>query len=153
MSTPVRLSAILLLAALAGCGGPAPQAAQFVPPEPGVAELEGPLLARYTLVPTLALDAAMARRYGIAREEGSAMLLVALRRPGPDGEEAAEGQVQARVRDLSGRVQEVALRRIDSDGYHDHVGVVAVAPRDELRVEVQVQADGRRQRFGFQRRF
>lgn len=153
MARAARLAALLGVSVLAACGGEAPQPAQFVPPAPAVAELQGPLLARYTLLPTLALDAEVARRYGIERREGTALLLVALRRPEAGDELPAEGEVRAQARDLAGRHQHVAMRRIESGDYVDHVGVVAVGRRDVVRVEVSVEADGRRQQFDFQRSF
>lgn len=143
-----------LLPLLAGCGGKAPQPAQFVPPAPAVAELDGPLLARYTLLPTLALDPAMARGYGIERTPGKALLLVALRHDDGDGDERpAAGQVRAQARDLSGRVQQVAMRELRSGGYVDHIGLVDIAAHDVVRVDVEVLAGGRRHRFDFQRNF
>jgi len=143
-----------VLPLLAACsGGQAPQAAQFVPPAPSVAVLDGPLRARYTLVPTLSLDPAVARGYGIERSEGKALLLVALRNEDDAGETAAEGQVQAEARDLSGRRQPVAMRPIRSGGYVDHVGLVEVSERDVVRVEVRATVDGRSHRFDFQRNF
>ena len=61
--------------------------------------------------------------------------------------------VDAEVVDLSGRRQAVALRPVATGDYTDHVGTVKIGPRDTLRVEVVVTADGRRQRFDFQRSF
>src|SRR5690606_32858776 len=119
----LALASVLPL--LGACsGGQAPTQAQFVPPTPAVAELGGQLRARYTLVPTLALDQAMARGYGIERREGTALLLVALRRDGADGMEAGiDGQVHAQARDLSGRHRAVAMRRISTGEYVGHVGL------------------------------
>lgn len=142
-----------VLALLGACsGGQAPTQAQFVPPAPAVAELGGQLRARYTLVPTLALDQAMARGYGIERREGTALLLVALRHDEGDGNErGVEGQVRAQARDLSGRQQQVAMRTLRSGDYVDHVGLVDIGPRDVIRVEVDAVVDGRSYRFDFQR--
>lgn len=149
------LALACLLPLLGACsGGQAPQAAQFVPPAPAVAELGGTLRARYTLLPTLSLDPAMARGYGIERTPGKALLLVALRHADTDGgEEPATGEVRAQARDLSGRRQDVAMRPIRSGEYVDHVGLVDVGPREVIRIEVEVLAEGRRHDFGFQRNF
>ena len=152
--------ASLLTAALAGCGGgQAPVAAQFVPPAPAVADLQGPLRAHYNLLPTLALSEAVARQYGIERSAGQALLVVALRRPGeqadgtPGDEVVAEGQVRARARNLAGQQQEIAMRAVGTGDYIDHIGMVAIGTRDVVRIEVSVDAGGRRQRFDFQRNF
>jgi hypothetical protein len=140
--------------ALAACGNPAPEPARFVPPAPSMTELEGPLRARYNLLPTLALGEAVAREYGVERSAASALLVVALRRPTADGDETAvDGEVDAEVVDLAGRRQVVALRRVATGDYVDHVGTVKAGPHDTLRVRVAVVVDGRRQEFDFQRNF
>lgn len=148
------LACAVLLPLLGACsGGQAPQAAQFVPPAPAVAELQGSLRARYTLLPTLSLDPAVARGYGIERSAGKALLLVALRNGDGGDESPATGEVRAQARDLSGRRQEVAMRQIRSGDYVDHVGLVDVGEREVIRVDVQVDAEGRRYSFDFQRNF
>ena len=144
----------MLAATAAGCGGPAAEPARFVPPHPSATELEGPLRARYNLLPTLALGEDVARQYGVERDAGTALLLVALRRPTGDGDEApADGEVSAEAVDLAGRRQAVALRRIATGDYVDHVGTVEIVAHDTVRVRVAVTADGRRQEFDFQRSF
>lgn len=138
---------------LAACTGPAPEPARFIPPPQSTTELEG-LRARYNLLPTLALGEAVAREYGVERSAGTALLVVALRRSGADGDETtADGEVSAEAVDLAGRRQAVALRRVATGDYVDHVGVVQVGAHDTLRVRVGVVADGRRQEFDFQRSF
>ncbi|WP_238390427.1 DUF4426 domain-containing protein [Pseudoxanthomonas daejeonensis] len=148
------LAALALALCLSACSGRAPEPARFVPPPPSVTDLEGPLRARYNLLPTLALGEAVAREYRVTRDAGSALLVVALRRPTADGDEtAAEGEVTAEVVDLAGRRQIVALRRVATGSYVDHVGTVRIGPHETVRVEVAVVADGRRQEFDFQRSF
>lgn len=148
------LTTLILALCLSACGSPAPEPARFVPPVPSVTDLEGPLRARYNLLPTLALGEAVAREYGVTRAADSALLVVALRRPTGDGDETtAEGEVTAEVVDLAGRRQVVALRQVATGAYVDHVGTVRIGPHDTLRVEVGVVADGRRQEFDFQRSF
>ena len=146
------LAACLLLVA---CGGGAPQPAQPVAPPQSSVELEGPLRVHYNLVPTLALGEAVAREYGVQRSADSALLVLALRRPTADGDDEtlADGQFAAEVVDLSGRRQPVVLRPVATGDYTDHVGTVKIGPRDTLRAEVVVTADGRRQHFDFQRNF
>lgn len=143
---------VLALALLAGCGGGAPQQAQFVPPAPAMAELGDDLRVHYNLLPTGSLGEPAARRYGIERSSGTALLVVALRRVDADGvEHPADGQVRARARDLSGRHQPVDLRVVSTGDYDSHIGIVAASPRDVLRIELEVEADGRRHSFDFQR--
>lgn len=155
-STPTVALALLpvILSALAACGGAVPEPARFVPPHPSTTDLEGPLRAHYNLLPTLALGEAVAREYGVERAADSALLVVALRRPTADGDESgADGEVSAEVIDLAGRRQAVALRRVATGDYLDHVGTVQVGTHDTLRVRVMVDAGGRRQEFDFQRSF
>lgn len=145
------LAVCLLLAA---CGGPVPEQARPVPPPVGSIDLQGPLRVHYNLLPTLALGEAVAREYGVERRDGTALLVVALRRPSDTGDEAmAQGRVEADILDLAGRRQTVSLREVATDDYIDHIGEVKAGPRDTLRVEVSVLADGRRQGFDFQRNF
>lgn len=143
---------LLALALPAGCGGQAPQPAQFIAPAPAVAELDGSLRAHYNLLPTLSLGEPTARQYGIERSAGTALLVVALRRVDADGaEHPVDGKLQAQARDLSGRRQPIALRAASTGDYVDHIGVLPVSPRDVLRIDVQVDVDGRRQAFDFER--
>ncbi|KAF1690208.1 DUF4426 domain-containing protein [Pseudoxanthomonas koreensis] len=145
--------ALAFALALSACGNPAPEPAQFIPPPQSHTELDG-LRARYNLLPTLALGEAVAREYGVGRAADTALLVVALRRDGGDGDETtADGEVSAEAVDLAGRRQAVAMRRIATGDYVDHVGLVRIGTRDTMRVHVTVVADGRRQEFDFQRSF
>ncbi len=151
----MRLAAALAMAmTVAGCGNPAPEPARFVPPAPSVVELDGTLRAHYNLLPPPALGEAVAREYGVERDAASALLIVALRHPGADGEETtAAGEVTAEVTDLAGRRQAVTLRRVSTGDYVDHVGTVRAGAHDTLRVHVVVVAGGQRRQFDFQRNF
>lgn len=132
----------------------APRAARVLAPEPAMAELGDGHLARYNLLPTLSLGDAMAREYAVERRDGSALLVVAIRRQTSEGELPANAErVSARVRDLSGRMQDVALRSIRTGDYTDHVGIVATSRHDTLRIDVEAVVDGRHQRFRFERSF
>jgi len=147
------LSAAILLAALAGCSGPAPQPARVLDPAPAVAELHDGLRAHYSLVPTLALGEAVARQYGIRREDGTALLVVALRQRQADDEVPASGQVRAQARNLAGQRQQVQLREVGTGDYRDHIGLVRVGERDQIRIEATVLANGRSSSFSFERGF
>ena len=146
--------ALVLALGLTACGNRAPEPARFVPPAPSVAELDGRLRAHYNLLPTLALGEAVAREYGVEREADSALLIVALRHPATEGgKTTADGEVTAEAIDLAGRRQTVAVRRVSTGDYVDHVGTVRVGAHDTVRVHVVVDADGQRHEFDFQRNF
>lgn len=148
-----RLYALPLLLALAACsGGNAPQRAEFVPPVPTQQDF-GDLRVHFNALPTLALSEAVAREYGVRREDGTALVVIALRRGSDNGETTAEGKVEAIARDLAGKQQVITFRNVRTGDYVDHIGTLKVGARDSYRFAVTVQADGRRETLQFQRNF
>ena len=72
-------SVLVLSVLLTACsGGQAPRTAEFVPPAPAETDF-GSLRVRYNALPTLALSDAVAKQYGVQRDAGTALVLVALR--------------------------------------------------------------------------
>lgn len=135
------LLAAALASCLAACGGkPAmPPSAEAQAP----AELRtGDVLLRATTLPTLRLGEAMARQYDVERDADRVLLVVGLRRGPVARETSVPGRVSARVTDLLGNRQAIALREIRSDGYVDYVGTVAVSMPDTLRYEITAAPDG-----------
>lgn len=138
------LAAMLLCACIAtpACsgGGSAPRPAQ---PAPEPAELvEGDLHIRASAVPTMQLPESVARGYGIERGENRVLLLVVLRH-GSDGDETSlSGTVDARVTDLQGRTQAIAMRELHSGNLVDYIGIIAVAPPETLRFALRVTPAG-----------
>lgn len=151
-----RLPLLLLLAAsplLPACsGGEAPRAAEFVPPAPAEADF-GTLRVRYTALPTLSLSEAVAKQYGVPRDAGTALVVIALRTTAGGEETGIDGDVTVSAHDLSGARQSVQLRSIDAGGYTDHIGTVRVSPHNSYRFEAVVTADGRTETVKFQRNF
>ncbi|MBD9479528.1 DUF4426 domain-containing protein [Pseudoxanthomonas sp. PXM02] len=148
-----RLLPALFLALLAACsGGEAPRAAEFVQAAPAEADF-GDLRVRYNAVPTLALSEPVAREYGVQRDAGTALVLVALRTVTGGEEVDADGEVSVTAHDLSGARQALNLRKIDAGGYRDHIGIARISPRNSYRFEVVVTADGRSETVKFQRNF
>jgi hypothetical protein len=135
------LIAIAVCIAVAACGAPPappPQAEAQAP-----AELRtGDVTVRATTLPTLRLNAAMARAYGVQPDPGSVLLVVGLRRGQQAIETSVPGTVTATASDLLGKRQQIALRAVDSGGYIDHVGVVRVAMPDTLRFRIEVSPQG-----------
>ena len=143
------IASVLLLAA--GCGGapPAPVtgAGNNENRMPETATL-GDTEVQASVVPTLALNDAIAARYGVTRARDRVLVLVSLRA----GDTARAGRVEASARDLRGVRQSIEFREVRADALVDYVGIARVAPPDTLRLEVDVAlADGQRTRLRFSR--
>ena len=149
-----RLIAPLILArSLVACsGGETPRAAEFVPPAPAETDF-GSLRVRYNALPTLALSAPVAKQYGVQRDAGTALVLVALREVKGAEELDADGEVSVTAHDLSGARQVVTLRKVDAGEYTDLIGTARISPRNSYRFEIVVQAGGRTETVKFQRNF
>lgn len=144
------LAATLLMTACSG--GEPPRAAEFVQASPAEADF-GDLRVRYNAVPTLSLSESVARQYGVPRDAGTALVLVALRKVAGGEEVDAEGEVSVTAHDLSGTRQALTLRKVDAGGYIDHIGTARISPRDSYRFEVVVKSGGRTETVKFQRNF
>lgn len=129
-----------------------PRAADFVPPAVSSANF-GDLRVRYNALPTLSLNDAVAREYGVTKDAGSAMLVIAVRRLENGEETSAESEVSAQAFDLQGARQQIGFTAVKTGQYTDHIGVFAIHARDSYRFEVTVKADGRTQKVKFQRNF
>ncbi len=131
-----------LLLLLVGCRGepPSPPAAAQVP-APAETRM-GDVIVRASTLPTMQLNEAMARSYGVERTEGSVLIVVGLRRESATGEKAIPGTVNATATDLFGRAQTITMHEVESAGYVDHVGVVPVSMPDTLRFRIRAQPQG-----------
>lgn len=143
----VAVAALALASAVAGCGrDPSATAADRAAHaqaarQPAELEADG-VRIRASLVPTAALSAEIAQRYGVPRERGLQLLLVGVR-TGPAADETSlPAGVAATVRDLRGVRQDVLLREVRSEGFLDYAGAVRVRPPDTLAFEVQVVRAG-----------
>ena len=151
--TMKRISLLILPLLLAACSaGEKPRAAEFVPPAESSIDF-GDLRVRYNALPTLSLNDAVAREYGVTRDAGSAMVVIALRRIANGEELGAEGKVSAEAYDLQGQRQRIAFSAVKIGEYIDHIGTFAINARDSYRFEVKVEAAGRREVVKFQRNF
>lgn len=146
---PLLLS-ILLVAACSG--GEKPRVAEFVPPAVSSAEF-GDLRVHYNALPTLSLNEAVAREYGVTKDAGTALLVIAVRRMENGEETGAESEVSAEAVDLQGARQQIALKVVKTGDYTDHIGIFDIHPRDSYRFEVTLKADGRSEVVKFQRNF
>lgn len=142
-----RHSLLLVLAIasawLSGCSNAdAPRPAQLLTATPSHGDF-GQLRVHYNVLPTLAMNDAVARSYGVTRRPDQALLVVALRQQRDGDERPATGAVVATATDLSGRRQQIPLREVSTGDYIDHVGIVRISDHDTLRFALQVtSADG-----------
>ena len=106
-----RWCALLLPGLLAACGGSAPEPVAGQPAVPRHATVQaGDVTVRANALRTSSLDAAIAERYGIARDPHAVLLLVGVRRGAEEVPMAAD--VTATVTDLRGQ------RRARPDTHH-----------------------------------
>ena len=143
---------VLALSLVACSGGETPRAAEFVPPAPAETDF-GSLRVRYNALPTLALSEPVAKQYGVQRDAGTALVLVALREVKGAEDLDADGEVSVTAHDLSGARQVVTLRKVDAGEYTDLIGTARISPRNSYRFEIVVQAGGRTETVKFQRNF
>lgn len=150
-----RKAVFLLLSAwsLAACSNSeAPRAANFVPAAPAHSDF-GDLRVRYNALPTMSLSEEMAKQYGVERDTGTALVVIALRQLKNGEEVDADGEVTGQVSDISGARQPIALRTIDTGDYTDHIGTVRVSQRNTYRFDITVAKGGRKDILQFQRSF
>ncbi|GGD36161.1 DUF4426 domain-containing protein [Pseudoxanthomonas indica] len=143
----------LLALGLAACSnGEAPKPAEFVQPVPTRQDF-GDLRVHFNAIPSQSLTAPVAKEYGVRREEGTALVVIAIRRVAANEEVPATGAVTAKVRDLSGGTQELVFREAHTGEYVDYIATMKVSARDTYRFDVAIQADGKTGQFQFQRNF
>jgi hypothetical protein len=141
---------VLAIAGLAACGGSAPEPAAGQPELPRHATLRvGDVTVRANALATSSLDAAVAERYGIAREPGTVLLLVGVRRGEGVADTPIRASVSATVTDLRGQRRTMEMRELhgnepSGEPVLDHFGVVEASPPDTLRFDVDVQWPGGR---------
>ena len=147
--------AALLISALllpACSGSENPRTADFVDAAPAYTDL-GDLRVHHNALPTLSLNAPVAKQYGVARDAGTALVVIALRRLVGGEEQAAGGVVSAVAVDLQGTRQDIVFREAQTGEYSDHIGTLRIAERDTYRFEVTVESEGRTEVVRFQRNF
>ena len=142
------LAATLLLAAC-GAQPPARSAGGSPGPQEAIARV-GDVSMRASVVQTSTLGADVARQYGISRDAGTVMLLVAVRQGADGAETALPAQVTAAATDLRGQRQVIAMRelRVGDAGSGpgttllDYVGTVRTTLPDTLRCDVTLVREG-----------
>lgn len=150
------LTLALLAGALAACSGDGGRPATPATPstqQEAVSRI-GDVTVRASVVPTMALGEAVAREYGIHRDDRQLMLLVAVRQ-GPEAQERAlPARITATVTDLRGRAHAVELRELRTGDLLDYVGTLEVDLPDTLRFDLTiVREDGATSTMQFSREF
>jgi hypothetical protein len=159
--TPTFACLLGITLALSGCGGGTPTATPAVPaPEEAISRI-GDITIRATVVPTAALNAEVARRYGIERNDQTILLLVGVRQGADAQEVALPATITATVTNLRGQRQQIALRELRSEPASatqqpllDYVGTVETTLPDTLQFDLDiVRAGGAHSTMQFSREF
>jgi len=140
MTDAPRRTAIALLFgfALAGCGNGVPVPTGNQVQQEASARL-GNIVVRANAIPTANLGEAIARQYGIDRDDGTVMLLVGVRREDGNGNEAAlPARVTVVATDLLGKRQRPVMREVRSGDFIDYVGTARVIAPDTLRFDIDI---------------
>lgn len=138
-----KLVALAVALMLAACGAqpPAPTAGNSPAPQEAISRV-GDVTMRASVVQTSTLGADVAARYGITRDPGTVMLLVAVRRGTDGGEVALPAQVTATATDLRGQRQTFTMRELRVGDLLDYVGTVRTTLPDTLRFDVTIVREG-----------
>lgn len=148
-----HLSLALLILAIAACSaGEKARTVDFVPAAVSSVDF-GDMRVHYNALPTLSLNQAVAREYGVSKDAGTGLLVVALRRVAGSEELAAEGQVSASAYDLQGTRQNIVFHPAKTGEYTDHIGTFAISSHESYRFEVTLKSGSRSETFKFQRNF
>lgn len=139
-----RFFPLAIALALAGCGGPAPShgGGDKAPATQEAVLRQGDVIVRANAIPAESLGEAVARQYGIAREPGTVMLLVGVRRGDERAEAALPARIEATATDLLGKRQAIAMRELRSGEFVDYAGSARVIAPDTLRFDVEVAPEG-----------
>jgi Domain of unknown function (DUF4426) len=128
--------------ALVGCGGDTPKPAKLVDAPQEAISRVGDVTIRANVLPTASLSEAVAKQYGIAREDDRVMLLISVRK-GPDNQDVAlPATIDAKVSNLQGQHRDIEMRELRTGDYIDYVGTTTVSPPDTLRFELEIQREG-----------
>jgi hypothetical protein len=125
---------------LSACTGGAPTAAPATTAA-GSGEATatvGEVSIHASAVQTATLNDAVAQQYGIARDDKTVMLLVAVRKGSGGGETSVPARVTASASGLSGGRQDIAMRELRSGDLLDYIGTVETTLPETLRFEVNV---------------
>ena len=137
------IAALVAALLLAACGAePPPRTAADAPaPQEAIARA-GDVTMRASAVETTTLGPAVASQYGIRRDPGTVMLLVAVRQGAEGAEVALPARVTATATDLRGQRQDIAMRALRVGDLLDYVGTVQTTLPDTLRFDITIVREG-----------
>lgn len=146
------LASVLLLSA---CGGTPPATPATTAADAGEATATiGEVTVRASAVQTSSLNETVARQYGIARDDSTVLLLVAIRKGSGAEETSLPAQVTATATGLTGNPQVITLREQRTGELLDYVGTIETPLPETLRFDVTVvREDGARTTLRFNREF
>ncbi|MCL1635275.1 DUF4426 domain-containing protein [Luteimonas sp. SX5] len=143
MKWTIRTVLLVSLLGLSACGGNAPPAPAASAANTGEAtETAGDVTIRASALQTSTLDETVAKRYGIARDDKSVLLLVAVRKSDGADETSLPAKVTASAGGLSGGKQAIAMRELRTGDLLDYIGTVETSLPETLRFEVTVVREG-----------
>ena len=105
--------------------------------------VSGDLVLHYSAVPTMSLAPDVARRSGLTRSAGRALLNVAIRRTLADGSDVAQtARVSASARNEAGQRQELRMREVREGDAIYYLAELRVDEAETYRIEVEAVVDG-----------
>ncbi len=150
-----RYVAVLIALFLAACGSQTPSPVPASAPTSNeIVETVGDVTIRANAMQTSALNDVVARQYGIARDDKTVLLLVAVRKGSPGAEVAVPARVSASVAGLTGGKRSVEMRELRTGDLLDYIGTVETSLPETVRFEVDVSTeDGAKTKAQFSREF
>lgn len=148
-------AALILLSACSGSQTATPAANGANSANSGEATATvGDVSIRASALQTSALNDAVAGRYGIARDDKTVMLLVAVRKGNGAGETSLPARITASATGLTGGKQDIVMRELRTGELLDYIGTVETSLPETLRFDVTVvREDGASSTLRFNREF
>jgi len=138
----IGLLAMLVAMGTGACGRDVPAPTPTAAATQEAISRIGDITVRASAVQTATLPESVASRYGIARDDRTVMVLVAVRQ-GPEAQESSlPAHVTATATDLRGQRHEITMRELRSGDLLDYVGTVDVALPDTLRFDLTIVREG-----------
>ena len=135
------LIALSLLGLVSACGGPDESVTIPQAQPAGVTSVNiGDHVVHFSAQSTDQLSPDVARLYGIVRSKNRAMLTVSILRTMDNT--AVTAIVSVKAVNLTGQVKNITMRRINEEQAIYYIGVVAVANRETLILDIGVTPDG-----------